>query len=39
MHTTGLFNGITTVLSGVWLTLDFMGRLVIYLFEKIIQVI
>jgi hypothetical protein len=39
MHTTGRFNGITTVLSGVWLTLDFMGRLVIYLFEKIIQVI
>ena len=39
MYTTGRFNGITTVLSGLWLTLDFMGRLVIYFFEKIIQVI
>lgn len=39
MHTTGRFHGIATVLSGLWLTLVFMGRLVIYFFEKIMQVL
>lgn len=37
MHDAGRFEGLSTVLKGLFLTLVFFGKLIIYLAEKIIQ--